>query len=396
MEEDYLDVTSRTQFDDSVTRVAYHSYVPHNTLTINNSDEIRIAINNQDLITLPSRSYLFIKGKMENHDKGHLTMNAFAFLFDEINYEVAGKIVDSIRNPGIASLMKLICSMDVSSKYTNSAIDNDDNLKTLHKDGHFSGCIPLNMLMGVFEDFTKCLVNVKQEIILKRAKSDKNCILKTGDAAPTIKLSEIQWVMPHVTPSDSEKLTLQKLLLQNKMLQIAFRSFELHELPSFPQTTKHTWAVKTSNQLEKPRYVIFGFQTGRNETETKRTDQFDHCQLKNLRVYLNSDYYPYNDLNLDFDTNDVSKAFDMFLRFTESYYKTASVTPVHRKEFITKYPLIVIDMSKQVESVKEGVVDIKLEIETKENVPEHTTAYCLIIHDKLFEYNPMTSEINKM
>ena len=61
-----------------------------------------------------------------------------------------------------------------------------------------------------------------------------------------------------------------------------------------------------------------------------------------------------------------------------------------------KFPLFVVDVSKQNESIKEGVVDIKLEIETSENVPDNTTAYCLIIHDKLFEYNPMTNEINKL
>ena len=33
---------------------------------------------------------------------------------------------------------------------------------------------------------------------------------------------------------------------------------------------------------------------------------------------------------------------------------------------------------------------------TDENVPANTSAYCLIIHDKMFEYNPLTNEINKL
>lgn len=114
------------------------------------------------------------------------------------------------------------------------------------------------MLMGVFQDFNKVLVNVKQELILKRSKDDKNCCLTTstvpdaGVAHPSLKIkfTDIQWLMPHITPSDSEKLSLQKLMLQNKMLEIAFRSFELHEYPSIPKTTKHTWSVKTTGQLE--------------------------------------------------------------------------------------------------------------------------------------------------
>ncbi|ORP65352.1 hypothetical protein, partial [Vibrio cholerae] len=231
--------------------------------------------------------------------------------------------------------------------------------------------------MGVFEDFNKVLVNVKQELVLKRSKNDYNCILTTtsepttgaADVIPKITLKSIQWVMPHIMPSDGEKLQLQKMLLQNKNLQIAFRSLELHELPSYPSTKKHTWSVKTSSQLEKPRFLIFGFQNDRDNKPRKRSDEFDSCKLKNLKVFLNSEYYPYNDLNLDFDSGDISKAYEMFVRFRESYYNTTPDPMVSRSEFMKKYPLIVIDCSRQNEAIKEGIVDIKLEIETAENVP---------------------------
>lgn len=403
--EDFLDVSAKSQIDDSICKLSYHAYVPHNTLSINNSDEIRISINNQDLLTLPSKSYLYLKGEIENHDKGHLIDNAFAFLFEEIRYEISNKEVDIIRNPGIATLMKTLCSFTASSisRLTNAAYDSDDNLKKFHNQGKFSACIPMDVLMGIFEDFNKVLVNVKQELILKRSKNDLNCILTTADPTaggadltPKITLKSIQWIMPHVIPSDGEKLQLQKMLLQNKNLQIAFRSLELHELPSYPSTKKHIWSVKTSTQLEKPRYIIFGFQTDRNNKARKRMDNFDHCKLKNLKVFLNSEYYPYNDLNLDFENSDVSKAYEMFIRFQETYYGTAPAPIFSRLSFIEKYPLFVIDCSRQNEAIKEGIVDIKLEIETNDNVPANTTAYCLIIHDKVFEYNPLSNEINKL
>ena len=406
MVEDILDVASPPQFDDSIVKMTFHSYHPHNTLTLNNSDEIRIAINNQDLLTLPSRSYLYIRGKLTNHDKGHLVNNAFAFMFDEILYMIAGKEIDMVRNPGITSLMKLVCSMKKNLKLTNAALDTDDNLKAIHNGGEFSGCIPMEMLMGVFEDYNKVLVNVKQELVLKRSKNDLNCIFTTAakpgaasgdpDLIPSITIDSIQWIMPHVIPSDAEKLTLNKVMMNNQNLQIAFRSFELNEYPGFPKAKKTIWPVKVTNQLESPRYIILGFQTARDGKERARTDRFDHCKLKNLRVFLNSEYYPYQDLNLDFPNKDVSKAYEMFIRFRESYYNTEPDPAIIRSEFISQYPLIVVDCSKQNESIKEGVVDIKLEIELAENAPEGTVAYCLIIHDKLFQYNPLTNEINKM
>ena len=399
MQEDYLNVTNRIQFDDSVEKYTYHSYVPHNILTINNSDEIRICINNQDLLTRPGRSFIYIKGEIENHAKGHLVNNALAFLFDEIRYEVANKEVDMVRKPGIAGLMKLLPSANSLVKYSNAAIDTDENLKAIPKDGKFSGCIPMEMLLGLCEDFNRVLVNQKQELILKRAKDDSNSLLTTSAATdttlPTIKLTTIQWIVPHVLPADREKLNLREVQRQDIPLQMAFRSFELHELPAFPKTTKHTWAVKTTTQLEKPRFIIFGFQTARDGKPRNRSDRFDHCKLKNFKVFLNSDSYPYDDLNLDFANNEVSKAYEMFIRFRESYYYELPDPVISRSDYISSYPLIVVDCSKQNEAIKEGVVDLKLEIECAENVPENTTAYCLIIHDKEYNYKPVSNEINK-
>ena len=143
--ESILDVSRQEEFTDNIIKNSYHAYYPHNTLTINNSDEIRICINNQNLLTFPSHSYLHIKGKLNNPIKGHLVNNALSFLFSEIRYLIADKEVDMVRNSGIASLMKLVCSSNNTSRYSNACIASDVNLKKLYIDGTFSGCIPLDM-----------------------------------------------------------------------------------------------------------------------------------------------------------------------------------------------------------------------------------------------------------
>jgi len=37
--------------------------------------------------------------------------------------------------------------------------------------------------------------------------------------------------------------------------------------------------------------------------------------------------------------------------------------------------------------IKSGIVDVWLEFEFKEDVPANTTAYCLILHDRVIEYS---------
>jgi len=350
---------------------------------------------------------LYIKGKFNNAAKGHFVKNGLAFLFDEIRYEIGSREVDSVRNPGIASLMKYVCSPDTKKRHSNACIDTDANLKKVSANGEFSGCIPMEMLLGVFEDFDKVLVSIKQELILKVARNSLNATITTAavptgqnaaDPLPEVTIDEIQWFVPHILASDMEKLNINRAVANSAGFKIGFRSYELHMMPAYPTSThKHTWSVKTTNQLEKPRYVIFGFQTDRYNEARKRCDEFDHCKLKNIKVFLNSEYYPYADLNLDFDKKDVAKAYEMFARFQNSYYNQQLSYPIiDREEFINNYPLLVIDCSKQNDSIKEGVIDMKIELETGDNVSANTIAYCLIIHRKEFEYKPMTNEVTRM
>lgn len=52
---------------DDVISMQYHTYTPYTT-AFNNNDEIRIAIQSQDLFVLPSDSYLLIEFKPSKRD----------------------------------------------------------------------------------------------------------------------------------------------------------------------------------------------------------------------------------------------------------------------------------------------------------------------------------------
>ena len=49
-------------------------------------------------------------------------------------------------------------------------------------------------------------------------------------------------------------------------------------------TTPLTWTVKTTSQLEKPRYVIFALQTGRRNVPSQNDSLFDACNLTNVKL----------------------------------------------------------------------------------------------------------------
>ncbi|KAJ8953469.1 hypothetical protein NQ318_023590 [Aromia moschata] len=111
------------------------------------------------------------------------------------------------------------------------------------------------MLHGFAEDYNKIIMNVRQELILLRSNTDLNSILTNKtDEKPKIVLTKIFWKVPHISVGDVEKYKLLGYIDSGKYLDITFRSWELQEYPLLQETMKHTWAVKTTSQLEKSRF----------------------------------------------------------------------------------------------------------------------------------------------
>src|SRR5580765_2304743 len=396
---DILNIGDEPIFDDRIVKIETHTYNPFANTTFGHSDEIKIPIQQQDLYTLPHESFLYIEGELRINKPAEgsdvaLGDNCVAFMFDEIRYELDGVEIDRNRNVGVTTALKnyVTVSSDRSVIMRNAGWDAPTTVN-----GHFNFCVPLYMLLGFCEDYRRVVINARHELILIRSRNDNNCLVGDSALRPEINIFKIQWRMPHVLLSEIKKLSMLRALESGRYLSMGFRSWDLYEFPLLQRTTKHSWAIKTATQLEKPRYVIFALQTGKKNVMVEDTSKFDHCKLTNVKLYLNSEYYPYDDMNLDFDKNRWSILYDAYTRFSKDYYGYAYLEPnLTLTKFLLNGPFVIIDCSRQNESVKSATVDVRLEFECKENVPDNTTAYCLIIHDRMIQYNPLTNVVIKI
>jgi len=125
---------------------------------------------------------------------------------------------------------------------------------------------------------------------------------------------------------------------------------------------------------------------------------FDNCNLTNAKLYLNSEFYSYDDLNVDFSKNRYAILFDMYERFRKAYYGYDYYeTLLTVITFLTNRLFVVIDCSRQNEFIKSATVDVRIEFNCKENVPANTTiVYCLILHDCVVEYCPLFNVVRKI
>ncbi|KAE9538893.1 hypothetical protein AGLY_005475 [Aphis glycines] len=370
-ESDILDISSQYETDSKITKIEFHSYTPYTT-SFKNNDEIRISIQQTDVYPYLHESFIYLEGKIVEAGKVLLSNNGFSYLFDQIRLEINGIEVDSTRVLDITSSLKGYLSGTPVDYYCyeNAGWTFKNNTKSTNNAGEFSASIPLKYWLGLFEDFKKILVNSRLELILTRSHSDLNAINVKSEGSAT-----------------TEK---------EKGLFIPFRSFETFEYPELGTTTKAVWNLKTASKLEKPRFIIVGLQKDRKNQISKDCSVFDKCDLTNVKVFLNSIAYPYDNLNLDFNKNNFSILYDMYTLFQESYYEKKIRNPLlSPSTFLENAPIVVIDTSKQNDSGTASSVDVQLEIEASKPLTG-VSAYCLLIHDRIVEYVPFTREVRKL
>lgn len=203
--------------------------------------------------------------------------------------------------------------------------------------------------------------------------------------------------MPHITLSDSVKLKMLNYLSKNRKIPIQYRSADLVEYPQLPQTNSHMWAVKTVSNVHRPRYVIVGLQTNRDNLHTADASSFDHCSITSVRLHMNSQIYPYNMNQIDIDGGQFSELYDMYTRIHSSYYNDTESANKFALTFggFQASPLFAFDTSRADESLIDSAVDIKVEIKTMENIPANTAAFCLIIYDNEFTYSPFEGIVTR-
>ncbi|XP_050065277.1 uncharacterized protein LOC126554227 [Aphis gossypii] len=248
-----------------------HSFLPFSSSALDKGDEIRISIQNRDAHTLPSDSFIYIEGKItkpaELLTEISIAQNGLANLFNEIKYEINSTEVQRVKKPGITSAMKGYCSYSPADAniLQNAAWDITNKNANFVKDNTFSGCIPLKHVFGFCEDYKRILINCSQQLILNRSMSDTSALHYTsvvgGDMATAsvkalvakvkVQLTRVLWKVPVIKVDDRERLKLMKIIDSKKMINCAFRNWELCEYPNLPQTSKHSWMVKTCSLFNR-------------------------------------------------------------------------------------------------------------------------------------------------
>ncbi|XP_050544238.1 uncharacterized protein LOC126907172 [Daktulosphaira vitifoliae] len=396
MDSSYLNVLEKYTDETPIEDLQYRSYLPFSTTALSNGDQIRIAVQNTDSYTLLCDSFIYIEGEVKiSGSSGEIAIanNGLAFLFDSISYEMNGIEIQKVKDPGITSLLKGYCSYSLNdvnnlqNAYWDANTTPNDYSKTNFT---FSGCIPLSHIFGFCEDYRKILIQVNHQLVMNRALNDRAALrakLTEGvtwaseEAKELLKssivLTKVVLKLPVARVNDREKLKLLKIVETRKNIYCAFRNWDLYVYPELPNVEKTSWMVKTSSNIDRPRYLIIAFNTRKSTDSGDRTQQLDSCSLVNLKVHLNSSEYPYENFNENFDKKLITLFYQNYVNFQQTYYERRKSKPLFNKEEFLKYgPVFCIDCTRQKDDVKTSTIDLRIDFESSSKFPENTTAYC--------------------
>jgi hypothetical protein len=434
-----LDILEQVEYDNSIESKHYADYTPQSQNNLNIlGATIIIEINASDDYILPSDSYLYIKGQLvrandnvyDNAAEVALVNNAMMFLFSDIRYSIGNMFVETINNPGqVTTILSYLSQPDDfntssglnmcwckdttnnanSGKYnalpgvaanllnfvpTESANYNQGfavrkgHIMSANPRGSFSFVIPFKHMFG-FGDYNKVMYNVKHVLTLTRMTSDNLAIHHAaGVDNGKVVLSNITWKVPRVKPEAEKRFNLRSIIESKQSIPVAFTA-RTCEFTIVSQTRDFSWKLNTMSGIEKPRWIIVGFQTDKNTTQEQNPAIFDHVNLTNAYVSINGEKYPMYDINFDFATNDYSILYEMFDRFKQEFYGFNSLvggTQVNVSAFKNLFPLIVFDVRHQSE-ITTGTAGILLNFKFNANVPANTMAYAVTLSDRMYKLN---------
>ena len=440
---DILQITEDIPVDDSIYDYEYKEYNPIVGTDLNRGS-IVLTIESQDIYTHPAESFLVIEGQLAapvapplagvapyaDADVVTLINNGIMYLFSDVRYHLASHEIEVLQNPGHATTM--LGLLKYPDDFTKSQglnqlwlpdtnIDNNneankvDNkgfkkrneyiIRTSDPKGTFSFKIPLKHFLGFCEDYKKILYGMQQRLTLTRTNND-NAIFRTAATdAGTVRLDKIRWFMPHVIPSDAYRLQLDKVIEKKEKIPVGYRMLQCDTSQVPTNQKSFTWRLGVKSSPDIPRFIIVGFQSGRNNNQEQNPAIFDHLYVRNIYVTLNAKRYPDTDYDNDFNKNQYSRIYGDASSFRKKFFnmdELVSNSGINPLDYKNLFPLYVFDVTKQSEKLKTSVSDIHIKAffdndpAGANNPPANTMAYAVIISDRLFHFVSDGSKITNI
>lgn len=168
-------------------------------------------------------------------------------------------------------------------------------------------------------------IPIIKELKLRFSREQKHLCSNTMNTKTNLFLNTNTCVQTQRTQTPIVNWPLLRMLDQDRLLEMSL----------LPTSERQSWTIKTSSPLEKPRFVIVAFQTARKDDLAKH-DMIDKCNIKEVKLYLRSQQYPFDSFRAD-----LALMYEDNARIQSSYYGKLSQPIIEASDYLNN-PIFVI------------------------------------------------------
>jgi hypothetical protein len=224
--------------------------------------------------------------------------------------------------------------------------------------------IPLARIFGYCKSVQLVSTGVQHEIELFRtdnvdifhASDPGPDPMNTANNRPILEISKASIWMPHLKPSLSTAVAIEKMLSQGGSQIIPFEYTNVYRLTG-QETQSINWLFKSAT--ERPTKCVFFFQQEIDPADAKNTyyvnkSKFDPLNVVRASLTVMGTKIPEYDFESNFDSAklDYSRLYNELMRVSDKHpmdYNTG--TQISYKQFGELYPLICFDLRDQAEKL---------------------------------------------
>ena len=385
----------------------------HNNLATMNTvnTNINIILNREEIHLNLRDSYLEIEfvvsddagGVFANDANIRLVKYGMMALFSSIKLETSGgRTVEYIDHCHPNLLMyKLLTSTD--DEYESGFVRNQGNRDSQLKGDHIAAqralmymMIKMSDLFGFVNNLRKIIYGLGFKLLLKRNNIDR--ALYRVNANPgavandgNIENRDISWCVPSIDPSNDIRIIVQKAL--SKKNNVDFSYYERKTFyKNVPNATNFLFDLGMESGMERPQYIIVGFESNNVNEQTHDASTFDLINVTECYCRICSEFYPEDRVNINYGTNNYNEAAKEIVGFTKDYNGLPhNIKPyINHRTFKSNYRIYVFDTRYQRDHI--GPQPIQLNFKFSAAVAS-VICHALVLTRKVISVN---SDGNKM
>ena len=324
-------------------------------------------------------------------------------LFSSVKLETSGgRTIEYIDHCHPNLLMyKLLTSTDdeYESGFVRNQRNRDSQLKGDHiaaERGHMYKIVQMSDLFGFVNDLEKIIYGLGFKLILKRNNNDRALYRINGGADAVandgnIEIRDISWCVPGIDPSNDNRIIVQKGL--NKKNNIDFSYYERKTFyKNVPNATNFLFDLGMESGMERPQYIIVGFENNNVNEQTHDATTFDIMNVTECYCKMGSEFYPEDRMNINYGTNNYNEAFNEIVSFNKDYNGLPhNIKPyINHRTFKNNYRIYILDTRYQSDHI--GPQPIQLNFKFNVAVADDI-CHALVLTRKVISVN---SDGNKM